>query len=215
MTQKFLLFTSLLFIFFSSKTYSNELVVFIGDSHSVTTFGRTLDKNLRTLPNMDVKTYASCGAVGRYFWNGTNTHCGYFFRNKNGDIKRGVKGPTPKINEIFERKIPDYTIIQLSGNYTGYRDEFILSDMKKMAKFVTEKGSECLWVGPADSRNRTRIPRLNRLIEESVASYCKIFKSSEVTTYPETDGDGIHYSGVEGRREATNWANYVFDAFLN
>ena len=87
--------------------------------------------------------------------------------------------------------------------------------MEKMAKFVTEKGSKCLWVGSADSRNRTRIPRLNRLIEESVSSYCKIFKSSEVTTYPSTGGDGIHYSGVEGRREAAKWANYVFDAFLN
>ena len=117
------------------------------------------------------------------------------------------------INEIFNQQVPDYTIIQLSGNYTGYRDDFILKDMERMAKFVTESGSKCLWVGPADSRNRTRIPRLYRLINTAVSSYCEVFRSDDVTTYPSTGGDGFHYSGTEGRNQARIWGESVFKEF--
>lgn len=193
---------------------AKNLTLFIGDSHSVTTFGRTLDKNLRTLPDMNVQTIASCGAVARYFWAGTNTRCGYFFRDINGAISRGTRGPTPKITEFFKKQIPDYTVVQLSGNYSGYTDDFIMKDTEKTAKFITENGSRCLWVGPADSRDRSRIPRLKKLLERSVSPYCELFWSDLVTNYPENGGDGIHYSGPEGVRQAKIWANSVFEAFI-
>ena len=53
---------------------------------------------------MNVKTYASCGSIGRWFWTGNRTHCGYYFRNVAGDIKKRTKA-SPKINEIFEKEI--------------------------------------------------------------------------------------------------------------
>ena len=38
-----------------------------------------------------------------------------------------------KIKEFFKKQIPDYTIGQLSGNYSGYTDDFILKDTEKTA----------------------------------------------------------------------------------
>ena len=193
---------------------ATEYTLFIGDSHSVTTFGRTLDKNLRSLPEIDVQTIASCGAVARYFWVGTNTRCGFFFRDSEGQISRGTRGPTPLLRNIFSSRVPEHTIVQLSGNYAGYTDDFILKDIEKTAKFITVHGSKCLWVGPADSRDRSRIPRLKKLIEKAASPYCDLFWSDQVTKYPEVGGDGIHYSGKEGIRQAKIWANAVFDYFL-
>ena len=87
---------------------AKEHVLFIGDSHSVTTFGRTLDEKLRSLPDTEVQTVASCGAVARYFWVGTNTRCGFFFRDVQGNISRGMRGPTPLLKNIFESNARAY-----------------------------------------------------------------------------------------------------------
>ena len=209
-----LVLTAYLGAFHPLSSFADSSVLFIGDSHSVTTFGRRLDENLRTLPDMNVQTVASCGAVARYFWVGTNTRCGYFFRDINGEISRGTRGPTPKITDFFRKQIPDHTIVQLSGNYSGYSDDFILKDTEKTAKFITENGSKCFWIGPADSRDRSRIPRLKRLLEISVAPYCDMFWSDSVTKYPETGGDGIHYSGPEGMKQAKIWAEKAFESFV-
>ena len=62
--------------------------------------------------------------------------------------------------------MPEHTIVQLSGNYAGYTDDFILNDIEKTAQFITGNGSNCVWVGPADSRDRSRIPRLKNLFKK-------------------------------------------------
>lgn len=212
--MKKLLFCFIFLSVISINSKARELTVFIGDSHSVTTFGRTLDEQLRNQSNSDVQTFASCGAVARYFWLGTSTRCGFFFRDLEGLVSRGTRGPTPLLTNIFSSRIPEYTIVQLSGNYAGYTDDFILKDIEKTAQFITGHGSKCLWVGPADSRDRSRIPRLKNLIQKAASPYCDLFWSDQVTKYPETGGDGIHYSGKEGVRQAKIWANAVFDYFI-
>ena len=84
-----------------------------------------------------------------------------------------------------------------------------------MADFISATGAKCLWVGAADARDRSRLPRLYHLVEEAVWDKCRIVDSRRYTTYPATGGDGVHYYGPEGTRQAKIWAQAVFNEFLD
>ena len=187
-------------------------ILFVGDSHSVGPFGQTLDKLLRTIPEAEVASYASCGSIAKWWYTGTATPCGYFFHPENSGIEQGTKGPTPIFSTLFSNQKPHLTIVELGANYAGMpSDEFAINDMKRMAKEIRDGGSECLWVTKPDSRDRTAIPRILKLTKDAVGEYCTIFDSTKVTTYPATGGDGVHYWNTLGTPIAKKWAGLVFD----
>ena len=208
-----LLFLSLNHVVYA--TGKNETkILFFGDSHSVGPFGKNLDQMLRENKEHKVRTFASCGAIARWFVTGQRTKCGYYFVEENGATSKGTKGPTKKIIPVIENWKPEFVIVELSGNYSGYSDRFSIDDMKRMAKYIVESGAKCIWVGAPDARNRSRLPRLYDLLEKSILPYCHLVEGRRYTTYPSSGGDGIHYYGTEGRREAQNWARGVYEEFL-
>lgn len=175
-------------------------------------FGQTLDQLLRTLPEAQVASYASCGSIAKWWYNQTNTPCGFFFHPENSAIQSGTKTPTPLFSPIINQMKPHLTIVELGANYAGMpNDEFAINDMKKMAIEIRNSGSECLWVTKPDSRDRTAIPRILKLTTSAVQEYCTIFDSTKVTTYPATGGDGVHYWNTLGTPIAKNWARLVFE----
>ena len=88
------------------------------------------------------------------------------------------------------------------------------SDIKRLLDQTEKYTKNCLWVGPPHTRkNPQRLPRLYKIIEETVGERCKIFRSHEVTKYPARGSDGIHYWGKEGKAMAYLWANKVFEEF--
>lgn len=206
-------FSLLGFLFFSQLTMAAPIsILFVGDSHSVGPFGQTLDKLLRTIPDSQVASYASCGSIAKWWYTGATTSCGYFFHGEDSAIVSGTKGPTPLFSPIFLRLKPHLTVVELGANYAGMpSDDFAINDMKRMAKEIRDGGSECLWVTKPDSRDRSAIPRILKLTKDAVGEYCTIFDSTKVTTYPATGGDGVHYWNTLGTPIAKKWASLVFD----
>ena len=87
--------------------------------------------------------------------------------------------------------------------------------VKAMVKTIKDSGARCYWIGSPDSRKyRAERPRIYRLITEAVGSDCPIFNSMNVTSYPETGGDGVHYWFKEGMPIARKWADAVSMDFL-
>lgn len=189
-------------------------VLFIGDSHSVGPFGWRLDENLRK-EGLKVATYASCGSIAKWWTSQQKTTCGFYSNDINGNVTRANVHPTPKFQDLLDSVRPDAVIIELGANYVKTpSDEFAVNDLKNLLKMVKESGASCFWITPPDSRlYRAERPRLRKLIDQAVGNDCKIFESRDVTSYPETGGDGVHYWFKEGMPIARKWADSAFEAF--
>ena len=187
-------------------------VLFVGDSHSVGPFGWKVDELLREAGHTTA-TYASCGSIAQWWATGKATPCGYYFRDQEGQIEKGQKGPTPIFSGLLEKLRPEAVIVELGANYAGNpTDEFAIKDMGEMARRIKDSGAACYWVTKPDSRkNHDDIPRILELTYKAVSDKCEVFDSTKVTKYPETGGDGIHYWFKEGTPIANAWAQQVFD----
>lgn len=190
-------------------------VLIIGDSHSVGPFGWRLDEQLRKNGHQ-VATYASCGSIAKW-WTTTSqaTTCGYYQNDVNNVVTTSKSHPTPKLSELLLSVKPDSVIVELGSNYVKYsNDEFVKLDLQNMVEQIKDAGADCFWITTPDMRlYRDAIPRLDKLIEESVGSDCRIFSSKSVTAYPETGGDGVHYWFKEGTPIANYWADSVVKSF--
>lgn len=192
-------------------------ILHIGDSHSAGNFGTHLSKLLKNSERVEQSaSYGSCGAIARWYFTGQNTKCGYFQNDYNDESIYESKYPTPSIVKIISEFKADIAIIQLGGNYAGYKDSFIMEDTLKIAELVIDNGMKCYWVGAPDSRvNRERRIEVSRLIKENIGHLCTFIDSASMTKYPVTGGDGIHYWGTEGTATAKKWAENVFDIVIN
>lgn len=190
-------------------------VLYIGDSHSVGPFGWKLDSLLRTHPESKVATYASCGSIANWWWNNTVTPCGYYFKGQDALVISGTKGPTPNFPTLMADIKPNYVIVELGANYGGLpSDNFAITDMAKVVKVIKDSGAKCFWITKPDSRkNANDIPRILDLTYKAVHDYCQIFDSTQVTKYPATGGDGIHYWFPAAIPIADAWAQAAFDDF--
>jgi hypothetical protein len=189
-------------------------ILFIGDSHSVGPFGWTLDQLLRDKGH-HVATYASCGSIGKWWFSGQKTPCGFFSRDLNGNKTQLKQAPTPLISNLLSDIKPEWVIMEFGGNYVKTpSDEFVIQDIQKLVTTVKSSGAKCLWVTNPDTRTyRTEIPRLISLIKKAVSDSCPVFESHLVTRYPETGGDGVHYWNTLGTPIAKEWAAKVFTKF--
>ena len=190
-------------------------VLIIGNSHLVGPFGWYLDENLRK-SGLQVATFASCGSIAKWWSSGQKTTCGFYSNNLKGEVFKATVHPTPILSELLLQVRPDTVLVELGANYVNTpSDEFAINDLKAMVKTIKDSGARCYWIGSPDSRKyRTERPRIYRLITEAVGSDCPIFNSMNVTSYPETGGDGVHYWFKEGMPIARKWADAVSMDFL-
>lgn len=190
-------------------------VLIIGDSHSVGPFGWRLDEQLRKKGHQ-VATYASCGSIAKW-WTTTSqpTTCGYYSNDLNNTVTTSKTHPTPLLPELLKTVKPDSVIVELGSNYVKYtNDDFVKQDLKKLVQQIKDSGANCFWITAPDMRlYRDALPRLDKLVQESVGEDCRIFDSKTVTSYPATGGDGVHYWFKEGAPIANYWADEVVKGF--
>ena len=198
--------------FFLAAPAAAGTVLFVGDSHSVGPFGWRVDELLRAGGHRTA-TYASCGSIAQWWTTGKPTPCGYFFRDLEGRIEKGQKGPTPLFADLLRKVKPDTVIVELGANYAGNpSDEFAIKDMGDLAKTIKDSGAACAWVTKPDSRKgHDDIPRILELTYKAVSDKCEVFDSTKVTKHPAAGGDGIHYWFPAGTPIANAWAQAVYD----
>ncbi len=191
---------------------SNPTVLLIGDSHSVGAFGKTLDSLLRSDPSREVRTVASCGSIIRWFYTGTSTPCGFLKIDASGKMTETLKAPTPLLSGLLSEKKPDLIIVELGANYmVGYPDATLVRDTEQLLQDIDSTGAKCLWVSPPDSRKyREERKLLVARLEKLVSARCQWFDSLQFTRYPDTGGDGVHYSTSSMIPIAKEWASQVY-----
>lgn len=202
-------------------------VLFIGDSHSVGTFGKTMDTVLSSLGaeqgGARVETYASCGSSPDWWFSGHETPCGYF-SDVDGKKTETAKHATPLLRELITHQDPDLIIIELGANLMGDSLDHAQTTTREMLTLVSEQlakkpGRRCFWIGPPNGRNKTepKFSQLYDLIKTETIGICELFDSRLVTHYPATGGDGAHYDslGPAGRLIAKAWAQSAFDQIKN
>lgn len=193
------------------------MILFIGDSHSVGSFGIQEDALLRGVKGFRVATYAICGSSPQSWFTGEKTPCGYFLKDTMGRERRGLETDTPLINTLLKVHQPRYTVIEQGANMFGWPLDWVQKVSNEMAMAVVNSGSKCIWIGPPRARIQPE-PELGRLfdtLQKSVVPYCMLFDSRNFTSYPATGGDGIHFNtlGEPGQHMAENWALSAFYAF--
>lgn len=207
----------LLFTIFATRIVYAADILFIGDSHSVGLFGREFDKLLRQ-DERKIETYAVCGSTLKWWFEGKETRCGYFFRDENGVIKEGYTNPqkTPLLTELIKKTNPQLIIVQLGTNWWNEKEENIQNEIKRFFEIIENK--ECYWIGPPKSRKLyLALERINKLLSETISQRCVYFDSLAVTDYPNEGGDGIHYSSNNPlmKEIAIRWANSAYKFYFN
>ncbi|MCX7193521.1 MAG: hypothetical protein NTY60_07880 [Proteobacteria bacterium] len=193
------------------------VILFIGDSHAMGSFGMQEDAVLRSLKGFNVATYAVCGSSPHNWFEGGKTRCGYYFRDTQGHEQRGWEQETPLIIRLLAVHQPRYTVVELGANMYGKPVEWVEQTSHEMAMAIVNSGSKCIWIGPPHARIQSE-PELSRVFDAlraGVGPYCLLFDSRTVAAYPASGGDGIHFNtlGEPGARIAENWALSAFYAF--
>ena len=192
-----------------------ERVLIIGDSHMVGPLGKYLDANFRDHELFEVATYGSCGSVARWWYTGQQTPCGFFSKTLEGKTTRVKKKKTPLIENLLDEVQPTSIVVELSGNYKGYSDEFTVADSTRLFNLIVEKDLPCLWIGSPSARKETRRQgEVIELVRSVVEAHCTFVDSRLHTKYP-AGGDGYHYWGPAGRREMKKLADVAFETFKN
>ncbi len=193
-------------------------VLFIGDSHSVQSFGRNLDALLRTLPQARVASFASWGTSPASWFAHTENRNPYFEHGPDGRLVDVQSAPTPVFGELLAQYHPTLTIIELGSNLFGVPFDYSAATIHQMAAMTAAAHSECLWIGPPDSRSRTgpQMDELYGILRGASAPYCHFVDSRKLTHYPATGGDDIHYDylGPDGMKQTRTWARKVFELIL-
>jgi len=198
----------------NSPPSSLPTVLFIGDSHTVGTFGIKEDALLRSLPSLRVETYAVCGSSPHNWFQSTRMGCGYFFKNARGVEQHGIEIETPQLTRLLDKHHPKFTLVALGANMFGGPDYWIKSSAVEMAQTIVSSGSQCIWIAPPQRRGNPE-PESSRLFNEinaAVSPYCAVIDSRKYAAYPDNAGDGIHYDLVAetGPMLAGKWADGIF-----
>jgi hypothetical protein len=194
-----------------SAANAGNRVVLIGDSHSVTGFGRELVERIAAGGHA-VDVYASCGSSPGWFLAGQTrpSPCGTWFRRSGADTRTAQA--TPVISNVAGGGV-GLVIIALGTNMANWRSGGVgnLGDAGTLAHHAMMHGAKCVWVGPPPVRGYPELPEykasmtyddLDSGLRAQVATHCTYVRS----TTPYSGGDGIHYDA----RRAEQWAEQVY-----
>lgn len=204
------------------SSHAAERVIFIGDSHSVQTFGQTLDELLRKRAGQNnVSTFASCGSSPSWWFNAKPTPCGYFERTPEGGTKRAKTHPTPVLSRLLESAQPTTVVVALGANLVKAPYDYSTRTSRELALLIQNTKTDgmpvrCIWVGPPHGRNKPEpgFSEFYKVLEAAVSPPCRFIDSRPFARYPDKGGDGVHYDqlGPEGVAIARKWAESVFKA---
>lgn len=187
-------------------------VLEIGDSHSVGTFGKELDRKLRGT-GAQVSTYASAGASASTFVKGTPTKYGYWEKRADGSqvtANYGQSKATPKLDNLIAREKPHVIIVNLGANFRGGNPK---SQVDQLGQIAKKHNIPIVWVGPPktakDNANPSSLQSFDQKMAAAVAPYGTYVPSTPHTSRY-SGGDGLHYNGTQGTQIAKQWASGVF-----
>lgn len=200
--------------FMLSRSAYADGVLYIGDSHSDATFGRTLDSLIRGR-NSHLATYAFGGSIPDWYLNETKSPWGSSIRGWDGVEHRFNPQPVPRIDDLIEKYQPELVIVALGTNFLREGDPATSS--VELAEKIIKRGIQCVWIGPPQEARvyETRINDFDLRLSQALSrTPCRYISSLPFTQYPEGLGDGIHYdtAGPVGAERAVNWAKNVFKA---
>lgn len=202
-----------IFLSISLVTADSDTFLFLGDSHTVGSFGARLDELLREEAPR-VVTYGVCGASPSWWFEGTKTRCGYFFHEADSDATRGMRVKTPLISRLLEEWNPSVVIVALGANLISESNASVSESSAKLAHVSVSLGARCVWVGPPHGRNKPepRFSEFYSVLKEAVSQNCEFIDSRPYAHYPDVGGDGVHFDslGPEGVALARAWAEAVF-----
>jgi hypothetical protein len=194
-----------------SAADSGKKVVLLGDSHSVTGFGRELVARI-TAGGLRVDVVASCGSSPGWFLPGQAraSSCGSWFRRAGAESRQNQV--PPPITAVAGSDV-GVVIIALGTNMANWRTGGVggLGDAATLAHHAMMHGAKCVWVGPPPVRGYPELPEykasmtweeLDSGLRAQVAMHCAYVRS----TTPYSGSDGIHYDA----RRAEQWAEQVY-----
>jgi hypothetical protein len=199
----------------SRKNNTKPTILIIGDSHSLGSFGLTLISEInQRIPNTDIFLYASCGSSPSWWQNMMETHCGYLEANNYGQKEKRKNNPTPNITSLIEKHHPSLLIIQQGTNLVPFKEAPVKEEISGLLGQVhtIAPNIKTIWIGPPDSRKypKTKLRSTYSIIKsECIKQKTYAFNSLDVTQYPKSSKDGVHYSGIDGEKEAGRWAHIV------
>ncbi len=199
-------------------------VLFLGDSFSIGSFGRTLDTRMRE-NGLDVFTVVAGGA-SPYYWLSSyqSLPCaiGYWEKTPEDERRLGYIKAVPKVEDLLTEIRPDFVVVQTGVNlYATLRSKRRPKDQNvrevrqlidQMCLSIAKRGAKSYWILPPHS-HEARYPlelqtELADLMKEVVKEYNgAVFESQKYThfTDPYPSTDGIHY----GPEDAAVWAERV------
>lgn len=215
------------FVFMTSVSFADETmpkILWIGDSHTAMTFGKTADNLLRSRYGTEnVMTVGSCGATPLYYKKGTATHCGYLQLTpvKNPTTQQfevktisAIDHSTPLLENLITESNPNVLIVAHGSNMIIETDDatrnlqidFILNTLE-------QHPMKCIWVSHPNMNGlkgrpmtATQIAHVRDQILLRTKEKCAFIDSTLITHYPLNEGDGVHYPPAY----AKPWAEDVF-----
>ncbi len=209
----------LIFFFLLLSQLATAKVLVVTDSHGEGAFGTRLVE-LVEQSNEEISFYGVGGSTSRDWMLGLEQIWGYWEYHTRGANIRSQKPKTPVFQNLLEKLSPDMVLIELGTNLIW--KDLTLEDtsyIQQMIRQTLDSGAKCFWVGPPHLRpknndQKRRVLEIHSILEKEVeASGCRLIKSWELTQYPETGGDGIHYDSIPnlGETLARGWAQSIFD----
>ncbi|MEM7145037.1 MAG: hypothetical protein AAF591_07855 [Verrucomicrobiota bacterium] len=214
----------------SVSTAAPPRVLYLGDSLSMGSFGRTFDQRMRE-SNFEVYTFVT-GGGSPYYWLSKfapiSSNIGHWEKTPSQERRLRYTPAVPKIETLLETYRPNIVVVQTGINlYSALRSKRrspsdnvaeVSGLVDDMCRAIRQSGAEIYWIAPPHSHEQ-RYPselqgQLLSIMKTNVQRHGgEVFESSRVTRftdpYPQTDG--IHY----GPTEAAAWAEKVAMDFNN
>ncbi|MCB0348344.1 MAG: hypothetical protein KDD37_05885 [Bdellovibrionales bacterium] len=211
-----LLYVTLNIIVVGALANAKERVLYIGDSHTVGSFGTKLEDLLNQ--SFDTEAVGSCGAIARTYLRSLSTKCGFRHSRKNPSHIKDIRAKeyaTPNIDDLVS-ETPDKILIALGTNYLNSGEAAIKKDVADiLAKLPAD--SPCVWLGAPDIQsvqNKAKIDKVNSVLRSALEkTTCQFIDLKSLVSYPPSGGDGMHFSAKDGRQLAERVSPKIGKAF--
>jgi hypothetical protein len=188
-------------------------VLIIGDSQTYGSYGTNLD-NLARGTKAKVITYASWGSSPEWWFSGEKSDH-VWSKGLDGNSKRFDNYNTPLIEKVLKAEKPDVVIVTMGGNMMAHAtQENVTGSVNKIGTAITASGAKLFWAGPPkyDPEKRTpeQLETFYGFLAKAVSTHGTLIDSRKfIKEYHGTDG--LHYSGIKGKKETAKWATGVFN----
>lgn len=192
-------------------------VVLIGDSQTVGFFGAEMQTQLVKQKNLFVQSVGMWG-TGADQWLGKSPFKTEIMKRiGTGSQIRCTNCMTTgleyQVDNYFSK--PELVIVQLGGNMLPLERAKNRESIRNLIRVIHSIPSQCAWIGPSNGkRDQERFKAFYEdLRQVTREENCALIDSRDLTSYPEGQGDGIHfqYLGALGGDLAERWACGVIE----